>query len=158
MAKKNEIDSDSESEDCSWSDKESEGEQSETEQEKKKPNTPKPKEKGSTDKKIAAKTAEKKVKREYKRKSSPKDDFDNLECDVDLSNDKLTKKRVKLSQNLIVETKMATVKDDTSGKTYDFPALVFTRKMKAGKYFEFNIPLILVPKLREAVAIITDSK
>lgn len=155
MAKKNENDSESESD---WNDRESEEEASETEQEKKKPITSKPKEKGGSDKKTAPKTAEKKVKREYKRKSAPKEDFDSLECDVDLSNDKICKKRVKLSQNLIVETKMATVKDDTTGKTYDFPALVFIRKMKEGKHFEFNFPLTLAPKLREAVAIITGMK
>ena len=76
--------------------------------------------------------------------------FDQLTVDVDFSNENVDSKRIKLSQNLMIETKVVQVVDERS-KSYSYPALVFLRKSKDGKVFEFNVPTILSHKLCEAV-------
>lgn len=85
-----------------------------------------------------------------KRKVNEEVLFDQLTVDVDFSNENVDSKRIKLSQNLMIETKVVQVVDERS-KSYSYPALVFLRKSKDGKVFEFNVPTILSHKLCEAV-------
>lgn len=76
--------------------------------------------------------------------------FDELRADVDLSNENVSSKRIKLASNLMLESKIVEIKDENN-KKYSYPALVFMRKSKDGKIFEFNVPTILSHKLCEAV-------
>ena len=97
------------------------------------------------DKKATAKA----VNRPRKRKAA-EILFEELRPDVDLSNENISSKKIKLASNLMLESKIVEVKDENC-KKYSYPALVFLRKGKDGKIFEFNVPTILAHKLCEAV-------
>jgi len=97
------------------------------------------------DKKAASKTVNQQRKRKVEQIL-----FDELRVDVDLSNNDVASKRIKLAPNLMIERKIVEVKEENS-KKFSYPALVFLRKTKDGKIFEFNVPIILARKLCEAV-------
>jgi len=151
MAKRaaNESDSDTES---SRSDQETDSEEEKIvkKERAKKSKTPAQKEK---DKKEATKTVNQTKKRKAGSKAEPTL-FDELKVDIDMSCDKVSSKRVKLAANLLIENKIVDVKEE-NGKKYSYPALVFSRKTKDGKIFEFNVPTILARKLCEAVKTLT---
>ena len=86
-----------------------------------------------------------------KRKSAFEDvDFDDLSVDIDLSSDNISHQRIKLASNLLLESRIVEVKED-NGKKYSYPALVFIRRVKDKKVFEFNVPTVLSSKLCEAI-------
>lgn len=98
------------------------------------------------------KTSEK-VSRSKKRPADERS-FDNLEVTLDMSETMTECKRVKLAPSLMIENKMIEVKDEETRKTYSYPAIVFLRRMKDGKIFEFNVPVNLARKLVDAVTVI----
>lgn len=144
MSKHSEHDSESEYEESSW-----EEEEEERSQIKKKPSTSKIREKDSPSKKTPTKSS--KDVKDGKSRKRKGDLFDDLKVDIDMSCDKLDSKRVRISQNLILEAKMVEVKDEKTKKNYSYPAIVFLRKVKDGKIFEFNVPIILASKLCDAI-------
>lgn len=88
-----------------------------------------------------------------KRKSEEKL-FDNLESTLDISDNAVSCKRVKISPSLMIESRMVDVKDDETKRLYSYPAIVFLRRMKDGKIFEFNVPANLASKVVEAVTVV----
>lgn len=82
--------------------------------------------------------------------------FDDLTFDIDLSNENVSNRRIKLASNLLIESKIVEIKEE-NGRKYSYPALVFSRKAKDGKIFDFNIPTILSSKLCEAVKTLVPS-
>lgn len=99
------------------------------------------------------KASEKPPPRPRKRKIDDRD-FDELQVTHDMTESLTNYKRVKLSSSLMVENKIIEVKDDDTKKTYSYPAIVFLRRTKDGKVFEFNVPTNLAMKLVEAVQVI----
>ena len=99
------------------------------------------------------KASEKPPPRPRKRKIDDRD-FDELQVTHDMTESLTNYKRVKLSSSLMVENKIIEVKDDETKKTYSYPAIVFLRRTKDGKVFEFNVPTNLAMKLVEAVQVI----
>ena len=99
------------------------------------------------DKKPQSKTANS----SRKRKSALEDvDFDDLTVDIDLSSENISNQRIKLASNLLIESKIVEVKEE-NGKKYSYPALVFIRRVKDKKVFEFNVPTVLSSRLCEAI-------
>ena len=94
-----------------------------------------------------------KVSRSKKRPADGRS-FDDLEVTLDMSETMTDCKRVKLAPSLMVENKMIEVKDEVTRKTYSYPGIVFLRRMKDGKFFEFNVPVNLARKLVDAVTVI----
>jgi len=139
----------SENESCSDTDFSRSGQETDSEDEKvaKKERIKKSKNQNQKEKKTTSST--KAVNPSRKRKSSHLL-FDELGVDIDLSNEKIKSQRIKLSSNLMIENKIVEVKDENS-KKFSYPSLVFLRKSKDGKVFEFNVPTILAHKLCEAV-------
>jgi len=82
-------------------------------------------------------------------KNRPPKGFDE-DISLDMSLNKLNKKRVKLSSNILIETKIVEVKEQGK-ENFSFPALVFVKKMSDGKLFEFNLPLNISVKLQDAL-------
>jgi hypothetical protein len=85
-------------------------------------------------------------------KNRPPKGFDE-DISLDMSLNKLNKKRVKLSSNILIETKIVEVKEQGK-ENFSFPALVFVKKMSDGKLFEFNLPLNISVKLQDALGYI----
>jgi len=114
--------------------------------------------KGKNDKKNA-KGKEKVEKKEEttageKKKELP--DFSDKNVDVNLYNDDpntVTLKRIKVSENVVVSCKMISV-NQKQANGFDYAAIVFARKGKTEKAFEYNLPLNLAPKLVTALNII----
>lgn len=79
-------------------------------------------------------------------------DFDEADVTIDMSVENLEKKKIKLTSNLMIERRMIDIKEPGK-KQYSFPAIVFLRKMKDEKAFEFNLPLSVGPKLVDALEI-----
>ena len=155
--KKIEYDSDNESHPDSRSEEDSDCE--EKEEKPKKINQPKEK-KVERAKKPSTSSASKSLKpsdnsTSKKRKMDVRL-FDDLKVAVDMSKEVVREKRVKLSSNLIIESRMVEVRDEETKKTFNYPAVVFLRKIKDGKIFEFNVPLNLCKKLVEAINIVSN--
>lgn len=57
--------------------------------------------------------------------------------------------KVKLSSNIVMQSRMieATAGANAQGLSYDYAALSFQRQTKAGKAYEFNLPLNLAPTI-----------
>jgi len=104
---------------------------------------------------LASKENTKKKPAEKKNQSCKKNqdiDFDEADVTIDMSVEKFERKKIKLTSNLMVERRMVDVKEP-GRKQYSFPAIVFLRKMKDEKAFEFNIPMSVGSKLVEALEI-----
>jgi hypothetical protein len=100
------------------------------------------------------KTSEKHSAPRSKKRTVDDRSFDDLEVTLDMSDSMTDCKRVKLAPSLMIENKIVEVKDEETRKTYSYPAIVFLRRMKDGKVFEFNVPTNLARKLVEAVTVI----
>jgi len=87
-----------------------------------------------------------------KRKKMEYDDFDDTDISIDMSTEFVKPKKIKLSNNLIVCRKMISVEE--GGKKWTYPGLVFLRKMKDSKAFEFNLPLKISDLLIDAIRIL----
>ena len=88
----------------------------------------------------------KKNKKNETTKREPKEFVDtnvdlNLHCDSQL----VHPKKVKLTNNIMLGCQIYS--SDTTKLNYDFAALVFERKLKDSKSFEFNLPLSICPNL-----------
>ena len=79
--------------------------------------------------------------------------FDETDISFDMSAENIKPKKIKVSNSLLIESKILTVKED-GGKSFTFPAIVFAKKLKNNKLFDFNIPLSLGLKVRDALSII----
>ena len=79
-------------------------------------------------------------------------DFSDKNVDYDLFKDDPTRviqKRCKLSKDVVMSCKMITVNQPKL--SFDYAAVVFARKGKADKAFEFNLPLELAPRIISAL-------
>ena len=108
------------------------------------------KEKSKTEKKaVTAKPAERK-----NGKKEP-DNFDESNLSIDLTSNDFVKKKIKLSDNFLVESRVVAYVE--GGRKYSYPAIVFAKRMRdTNKAFDFNIPLSIAPKLIKALTMITD--
>ena len=100
------------------------------------------------------KTTVKKHSVDRKRKIS--EIFDESDICLDLSTQKIKIQKIKISNNLLLESKYITVPPDEEGnsKTYEYPAIVFVRKMKNNKMFDFNIPFSLGKKVQDGLNVL----
>lgn len=107
--------------------------------------------------KISDRKENRKKKSRNERKEHDNDflhDFDDIT--IDMTDESVSKKRIKLSYNLLLQCKMVDVNE--KGRKFSYPALVFERKTKDGKNFEFNIPFNLSNRLINALNVmLTDS-
>ena len=112
-----------------------------------------------------------KLKKEKKKSSKEKDgkndsteagekkelpDFSDKNVDFNLYHDdpqKVNLKRIKISDSVIVSCKMIQVNQRQSN-SFEYPAIVFARKGRTDKAFEYNLPLNLAPKVIAALNII----
>lgn len=105
------------------------------------------------------KTKEKKsTKKDENKEEEDKDDgrkhWDNRNIDYNLYNespDNIKIVRILLSSTVTLESKMIEASADKKGLTYDMAALVFARKTRGNKSFEFNLPMTLAPSIREGL-------
>lgn len=91
-----------------------------------------------------------------KKKDYP--DFSDKNVDVDLYNDNphtVIQKRIKVSDNIVVSCKMIAV-NQRQANGFEYAAIVFARKGRADKAFEYNLPLTLAPKVIAALNIIVN--
>jgi len=91
-----------------------------------------------------------KIEGEVKKKST---DFSALNIDVNLYDDdpnRLVKKSIQISKDTVVSCRMITVQQPRAN-SFEFAAIVFTRKGKDDKAFEFNLPLNLAPRIINAL-------
>ena len=131
----------------SFSDSEGEGMQIESSQESKEKKNEK-KEKPKTEKKVVKPTEKKAGKREP-------DNFDESNLSIDLTSNDFVKKKIKLSDNFLVESRVVDYVE--GGRKYSYPALVFAKRLKdTNKAYDFNIPLSMAPKLVKALNFIVD--
>ena len=81
-------------------------------------------------------------------------DFSDKNVDYDLFKDDPTRviqKRCKLSKDVVMSCKMITVNQPKL--SFEYAAVVFARKGKADKAFEFNLPLELAPRIISALTL-----
>ena len=91
-----------------------------------------------------------------KKKDYP--DFSDKNVDVNLYNDDpqtVIQKRIKVSDNIVVSCKMIAV-NQRQANGFEYAAIVFARKGRADKAFEYNLPLSLAPKVIAALNIIVN--
>lgn len=93
-------------------------------------------------------------KRKTEDQKSDEKLFDDLESTLDISDTVPSCKRVKVSPSLMIESRLVDVKDEDSKRTFSYPAIVFLRRTKDGKIFEFNMPASLASKIVEAVTVV----
>ena len=83
------------------------------------------------------------------------DNFDESNLSIDLTSNDFVKKKIKLSDNFLVESRVVDYVE--GGRKYSYPALVFAKRMKdTNKAYDFNIPLSMAPKLVKALNFIID--
>lgn len=109
-------------------------------------------EKNEVEKISKGKGKEKKRSRNEGKEHDNYNDFDDIS--IDMTADSVSKKRIKLSYNLLVQCKMVDVNE--KGKKFSYPALIFERKTKDGKNFEFCIPFNLSNRLIKALNVMLD--
>lgn len=97
------------------------------------------------------KISKEKEKKRIQKKGKMYDfnDFDDVS--IDMTDDFVSKKRIKLSSNLLLQCKMINVSE--KGRKFSYAALVFERKTNDGKNFEFNLPFNLAPRLVKALEV-----
>jgi hypothetical protein len=89
---------------------------------------------------------EKKPKKEYP-------DFSDKNVDYNLYHEDpctLIQKRVKISNDVVMSCKMITVNQSQANR-FEYAAVVFARKGKTDKAFEYNLPLNLAPRIIAAL-------
>ena len=158
--------SDYEDDECHTSSSESEDEEIPTQKEKvkkekskttgtevkakssKAPNSSKPeKRKHSKDKKINI----------PKKKKRVAEMFDDSNVKIDMSNENIKPQKIKITSNLLIECRTIVV-DEPDKKKFSYPGIVFIRKMKDDKCFEFNIPLAIASRVINAIEIMMNDK
>lgn len=89
---------------------------------------------------------EKRPKKEYP-------DFSDKNVDYNLYHEDpctLIQKRVKISNDVVMSCKMITVNQSQANR-FEYAAVVFARKGKTDKAFEYNLPLNLAPRIIAAL-------
>lgn len=109
---------------------------------KKKSEKPAPGTSGQSKKSLAA---------NLKKKKGEVKEFTDANVDLNLHSDSqiVHPRKIKLTNNIILSCQMFDM--ETTKLNYDFPALVFQRKLKDSKAFEFNLPLSICPNLIHGV-------
>jgi len=87
------------------------------------------------------------------KKEAPR--FNDKNCDYDLFSNapgNVIAKKIKLSNTLMMQCRMIDGMEGKAGSnSFEYAALVFQRKIKDEKAFEFNLPLNLAPNIIEAL-------
>jgi hypothetical protein len=95
--------------------------------------------------KTPSKTASKKnvapAPKKRKESSDSRHPFDRIQCNLDLSENHIVEKKIKISPSLIIMTKIVEVKEDD--RSFSYPAIVFVKRIKEDEVFEYNLPLNL---------------
>jgi hypothetical protein len=97
------------------------------------------------------------ISNKRKKKNEDVYPYDETDVAIDMSVDFVKPKKIKLSSNLMLERRMLHVTENGK-KEYSYPAIVFLRKTKDDKAFEFNIPLTIGQRLIDALEIILNDK
>ena len=97
---------------------------------------------------------DKKTPAKRKRKAEM---FDDSNVKIDMSIDNIKPQKIKLTSNLLIECRTVVV-DEPDKKKFSYPGIVFIRKMKDDKCFEFNIPLAIASRVISALEIMTNEK
>lgn len=105
----------------------------------------------SKDKKIISSTSQ------SKRKKKDYDMFDESNIIIDMSNENIKPKKIKITSTLLLECRTVVV-DEPDKKKFSYPGIVFIRKMKDDKCFEFNIPLAIASRVVNAIEIMMNDK
>ena len=92
-----------------------------------------------------------------KRKKKEYEMFDESDVNIDMSNDNIKPQKIKLTSNLLIECRNIVV-DEPDKKKFSYPGIVFIRKMKDDKCFEFNIPLAVGSRVVNAIEIMISEK
>ena len=99
----------------------------------------------------------------YKKTNHPKkkkrvaEMFDDSNVKIDMSNENIKPQKIKLTSNLLIECRNIVV-DEPGKKKFAYPGIVFIRKMKDDKCFEFNIPLAIASRVISAIEIMMNDK
>ena len=109
--------------------------------------------------KAPRKTVEKKDSKKPSQTASKKrkkveTDFDDTDVSIDMTREAVSVKKIKLQSNLMLVRRMIHV--DEGGKKWSYPGLVFVRKMKDSKAFEFNLPIAISDNLVEAIKVLNN--
>lgn len=86
------------------------------------------------------------------KKESPL--FNDKNADLNLFLDapeNVIPRKVKLSSNILLSCKMISPEGKNNTLNFDYAAMIFHRKIKEDKSFEFNLPLSLAPKIIEGI-------
>lgn len=86
--------------------------------------------------------------------------FNDKNVDVNLFNEapqNIVERKIKLSNNLILQCHVIDGSEIKAAYNNDFPALTFVKKVKDGKAFQFSIPLNLGPTIQNAIQIMVTS-
>jgi hypothetical protein len=97
---------------------------------------------------------DKKTSAKRKRKAEM---FDDSNVKIDMSVDSIKPQKIKLTSNLLIECRTITV-DEPDKRKFSYPGIVFIRKMKDDKCFEFNIPLAIASRVISAIEIMTNER
>jgi len=87
----------------------------------------------------------------------PQEMFDDSNVKIDMSVDSIKPQKIKLTSNLLIECRTITV-DEPDKRKFSYPGIVFIRKMKDDKCFEFNIPLAIASRVISAIEIMTNER
>jgi len=109
---------------------------------------------GNNEKTFDNKMLVEKTEKKSGKKQAPQ--FNDRNVDYNLfssDNSNVIQRKIKISNNLIVTCRLLEA-DTRVGLNYEYAALIFQRKSKDDKAFEFNLPLNVTPSLIEALNLI----
>lgn len=92
-----------------------------------------------------------------KKKKRTAEMFDDSNIKIDMSNDNIKPQKIKLTSNLLIECRTIVV-DEPDKRKFSYPGIVFIRKIKDDKCFEFNIPLAIANRVINAIEIMVNDR
>lgn len=90
---------------------------------------------------------------EDKKAKKPEKEWNSKNLDFNLHNEapeNIREMKILLSSTVMVKSKMLEANESNKGLTYDMAVMALCRKTRGNKVFEFNLPMTMVPNLREA--------
>lgn len=96
---------------------------------------------------------------EDKKLKKPEKEWNSKNLDFNLHNEapeNIKEMKILLSSTVMVKTKMLEANESNKALTYDMAVMAICRKTRGNKVFEFNLPMTMVPNLKEACDLIIE--
>lgn len=96
---------------------------------------------------------------EDKKSKNLEKEWNSKNLDFNLHNEapeNIKSMKILLSSTVMVKSKMLEANESNKGLSYDMAVMAICRKTRGNKVFEFNLPMSMVPNLREACDLLID--